>query len=177
MPSVQWGATNTAKLIFTPISSALANLPNGAGTIAILWKPGDWNADGAGLTNSAQNNWYHAHGVNGGQWYDDDGISATVSVSGRNPTNKWYATVVDWPSGGSPALERFHSIDLTAAGSWAHENSAGKWRQQGRAYYKWVVSHSQSDVFLLVVSAAAPESPNRTPAQTATRAIWEPFGT
>lgn len=130
MPSVQWGATNTAHFTFTPVSSALANLPNGAGTIAILWKPptAATAQDGAGLTDSgnpAPTNWYHmiSNGT-GAKWTDDDGTGLVVVTTGAPNGTDWFITVVDWPAGGA-ALERFHSVDQTTAGAWVHSNSTG----------------------------------------------------
>lgn len=125
MPSVQWGATTTAKLVFVA-SAALKNLPNGAGTIAILWKPllTASGSDGAGLTdNGAPGAWYHAHGITTSKWYDDDGVATIVNTTAPTAGN-WHVSVVTWPAGAA-ALERFHWQDITAAGAWTHENSTG----------------------------------------------------
>lgn len=127
MPSVQWGATATSHFVWTPISAALANFPNGAGTTAILWKPTSASSvDGTALTDSGNpspTNWYHGANVTTGLWYDDDGTNIITPSNGQNATD-WFIEVVDHPSGAA-ALERFHSVDMTTAAAWVHSNSTG----------------------------------------------------
>ena len=121
MPSVQWGSTNSAALVFTPISAALGALSAAGGSLAILWQPTS-PSDGAGLLNTGGTTWHHALQM-ASHLIDDDGVVA-VNAPTNVTTAHWFISVVDWPTNASPALERFHWIDLTAAGAWGHENSA-----------------------------------------------------
>jgi hypothetical protein len=115
---------------FTPISAELANLPNGAATIAMLIRWGD-DAYGCELRNSAETNWYH--GMNrssANRLNDDDGLVGTGSTATTLTTqtasaDNYQISVVDWPSGGA-ALERFHwSATIGSAESWTHSDSTG----------------------------------------------------
>jgi hypothetical protein len=119
----------TDRKIFTPISSALANLPNGAGTMVVLIKrTAIGSTDWAGLTDSGLGNWYHTLGAGGtsGQLFDDDGLVGprTAGAFAPDNTTNWYWFAVDWPGTGA-ATERFHFRDQTGLGSWGHANTTG----------------------------------------------------
>src|SRR5262245_413662 len=118
--------------VFTPVSSALANLPNGAGTMIALFKQSSANGnDIFGLLNSGGTSWYHALGVtttgDGSNLWDDYGAATIVeSPSSHTDTTNWFMVAVDWAA--TAGAERFHKRNQTGSGagspgSWAHENS------------------------------------------------------
>lgn len=112
--------------VFTPISSALGALSNGAGTIIVLIRRTvDGGTDFAGLTNSAVSSWYHMLGIDNGDfvWDDDEGQVTPTATNGQDLTN-WWMYAVDWPTG-TAQTERFHWRDQTGGGagspgSWTH---------------------------------------------------------
>lgn len=124
---------------FTAISSALANLPNGAATMAALCRiPGPQgagaSADICGLTNSAHSNWYHTLSVSGAnaRGVDDDGqviIQSTNTTLGFNAqsssgANNYVIYAVTWTGGST--TERFHlSSNMGSAESWTHDVTTG----------------------------------------------------
>ena len=115
--------------VFTPISSALSNLPNGAGTIIALVRKTFTSSgqDVAGLQNSAATAWYHGlqHG-NDQSLADDDGITSTFTGASFtiNNTTDWMWIACDWPAGATGTTERYHYFNHTAGGSWSHQNSS-----------------------------------------------------
>jgi len=125
---------NNNSIRFNPVSSALANLPNGAGTIAVLVLNNNaTNRDWAGLNNnppSSVSEWYHGlaqdgtGGPNNNKLLDDDGlVGAWNATALATPNTEFWIAVVDWPSGAA-AKERFHwSSVLSAAESWTNEDS------------------------------------------------------
>lgn len=125
---------STANVLFTPISSALANLPNGAGTIAALVRIADGvDAQICELLNAAESAWYHGVGIgtynNDNEMSDDDGLTGPVfatSLSGDAAGAGNYRIVgLDWPTGAA-ALERAHvSSVIGGAETWTHLNSGG----------------------------------------------------
>lgn len=134
MASVQWGATNSAFLTFIA-SASLRNLPAGAGTIAIIWKPVQptEGCDGVAMTNTAAaaSTFYHSISmhVNGTQaWGDDCQAGAWVASTSAYTAltaGHWYVTVVGW-AGGAAAKDRWHWFDLSMsapADTWHHEDS------------------------------------------------------
>jgi hypothetical protein len=120
MATLHFGTTDFK--VFTPISSALNGLPNGAGTlIALFKKTVAADTDYCGLTNSASSAWYHALTQRGDDaLFDDDGLSGAqaTSASTDDATN-WWIYACDWPGGGA-AIERFHWRNQTSLGSWTH---------------------------------------------------------
>lgn len=116
--------TNFAQ--FNPVSSALANLPNAAGTIAaLIGKDAGINwVDAGGLTAgnaTSVSDWYHSIGSNSGSGFDDDGL---VGISGSLTAQiDWIIIAVSWPAGGA-AAERFHQVDQTTHGTWQHVNGS-----------------------------------------------------
>jgi hypothetical protein len=118
---------NTDRKVFTPISSALANLPNGAGTYVVLSKLGGaTGADLTGLTASSATDWYHTLGPYGTTpfaLWDDDGSSSPHAVTGQTDTTNWKLYAVDWPAGGA-STERFHFRNQTTLSAWTHETSS-----------------------------------------------------
>lgn len=122
MPSIQVGATNAARIAFSPITAALGDLVSGAGTIAILWKPGTTaSGDGCALTNAGASVFNHSISIDTNVWADDDTarwIHAPATYGPANTTD-WYITVLDWPSG-TAQTERFHEVNLTASSAWRH---------------------------------------------------------
>lgn len=127
MATLRFGAGTDLK-VMTPISSALAGLPNGAGTMMVLMhKTATTGQDFVGLNNSTLTEWYHAlhAGADVTAPSDDDGLaaiqpSATVAFG----TTDWWWLAVDWPAGGA-SLERFHWRNHTTGGTWSNNNSAG----------------------------------------------------
>jgi hypothetical protein len=112
----------TDRKVFTPISSALANLPNGAGTVIVLiHKTTTGFADFCGLTNSAGSNWYHGLEYSASSALsDDDGVAFFQSGSlVTDDTTNWYWDAVDWAAGG-PSIEQFHTRNHTTGGAWSH---------------------------------------------------------
>jgi hypothetical protein len=115
----------TDRKVFTPVSTALANLPNGAGTIiALIHKSTTGVADFCGLTNSAQTNWYHGLEQSAaGALSDDDGLAFFQSGSLiTDDTTNWYWHAVDWASGAA-SIEAFHTRNHTSGGAWSHSNA------------------------------------------------------
>lgn len=118
----------TAFARFNPISSALNNLPNGAGSLAALIKKdvAGGGVDFGGLISPFAGgvvNWYHNIQFQGTRLSDDDGIVGTLETPTWSPTTDWYIVGVTWPAGGA-ALERFHRINQTTPAGWTHTNSA-----------------------------------------------------
>jgi len=116
---------------FNPISAALANLQNEAGTMVVLVRmdAGDAGNDViALLDNYPAASWYHGLGadVSTDQPYDDDGfvtVNCSISIPIGATANDFFIFVVDWPAGGA-ALERFHvSSKMGVAESWTHTDS------------------------------------------------------
>jgi hypothetical protein len=112
--------------VFTPISSALANLPNGAGTIVVLVRQTTAAGDMAGLLDSTGSTWYHALGVhnagNGNKLWDDDNTTILGITSQNTSLTDWKLFALDW--GAVAGVESFHFRDQTTLGSWTHENSS-----------------------------------------------------
>jgi hypothetical protein len=127
--TLNFSSTSSDKKVFTPISAALSNLPNGAGTMIVLHHKvaTGAGADYCGLLNSAASAWYHTLSQQFGPTVliDDDGLTGPVSSTTPtiDSTNWWWYTV-DWPAGAA-ALERFHYRNHTSGGSWTHSNSTG----------------------------------------------------
>lgn len=128
---VSTGNVGAGAGIFNPISSALNGLPNGAGTIAFLWREnsGVASADIGGLTTGTPttSDWYHALHIDTAKMTDDDGIAGSVETPVWSPSpqpSTWYIVGVAWPAGG-PALERHHHVNQQAPAGWTHSNSAG----------------------------------------------------
>lgn len=111
--------------VFTPVSSALANLPSGAGTIVALFKKTvlggiDLNA----LTDPTPGAWYHGLYI-GGTWSDDDGLALMSSTLGApDDITNWWVIGVDWAAGG-PSIERFHWRNQSTLGAWTHDPATG----------------------------------------------------
>lgn len=114
---------------FTPLSAALGDISNGAGTIALLMRLGGTPSGGedfAGVTNSTQSTYYHNFGIENHGWLGDDtgasgylhGTTAqSADASGAGNFRIW---VLDWPS--TAAAERVHwSSVISGAESWTHE--------------------------------------------------------
>jgi hypothetical protein len=122
--TLTFGATD--RKIFNPISSALANLPNGAGTMIVLVKKTVLGAtDYCGLLLGASSDWYHtlAHQAGDNLW-DDDGLAGVAaSAAATDDTTNWWFYAVDWPA--SAGTERWHWRNQTTLGSWTHSSSAG----------------------------------------------------
>jgi hypothetical protein len=117
-------STTSDRKVFTPISSALANLPNGAGTMIFLVKKTVIGAaDFGGLMLGASSDWYHVlWQFSGGALSDDDGqVGAASLATAPNDTTNWYLFAVDWPA--SAALETFHWRNQTTQSTWTHSNS------------------------------------------------------
>lgn len=123
---------STHAIEFTPISTSINNLPNGAGTLAALVRR-DSLADGddiCGLNNSTRTAFYMdlTSAVTTGFPGLDDGTSLLAPASGATPAgvtaNDFFILVGGWPSG--IATVRFHiSSTMGAAESWTHVNSTG----------------------------------------------------
>lgn len=127
MATLNFGTTD--RKVFTPVSSALANLPNGPGTMLVLVKtPNTANQDLVGLTNSGLTSWYHAFvlgdfsgpppGLTG---FGDDTINGVAGPAYPVSTTNWYLMAVDWGTG--DATERFHYRNQTGLSAWTHGNS------------------------------------------------------
>jgi len=122
---------------FTPISSALSNLPNGAGTIAALARRPNAGRGYLGLLqNSTNNDWFHglkapsAADPGDTQMFDDDGLVGSTSnnftggVPGGTTADDFYIAAVAWSTGTS--TERFHlSSTIGSAESWQHVDAGG----------------------------------------------------
>lgn len=138
--------STTDKKIFSPISSALANLPNGAGTMILLFKKGttatSW--DGTALQASGEADIYHGIGQAGGplKAWDDDGIVGVSSTaSAPDDTTNWWWQTLDW-AGGAAGLERMHWRNQTSGGTWTHSASTannGGMRTGPSAATAWMV--------------------------------------
>jgi hypothetical protein len=117
--------SGSQRATFTPISTALNGLPNGAGTIAALVKKDSAAAslDAGGLLNSANSDWYHALSLTDLRIFDDDGLTGPLETPTWSPGTDWYIIAVTWPAGGA-ALERFHHISQSSPAGWTHSNSA-----------------------------------------------------
>lgn len=129
MATLLFAASTQDKKVFTPVSSALNNLPNGAGTMIVFFKK---SAAGSGddfiaHMDSAGTNWYHAINQNtSNAVYDDDGmVLISNSVNTTDDTTNWWWYAVDWPSGASAATENFHTRNHTGGGSWTNNTSSG----------------------------------------------------
>lgn len=123
MATLHFGGTDFK--VFTPISAALANLPNGAGTMVVLVKTTTTGTqDLCGLLDSGGTQWYHAFCVTNisNHLGDDDGTSIVTSPTAQNDTTSWWLFAVDWPAGGS-ATERIHFRNQSTLGAWTHENT------------------------------------------------------
>jgi hypothetical protein len=112
---------------FNPVSSALANLPNGAGTIAALYAKdaSTGGVDLSGLVTGAAaspTDWYHSVSHQNAAGMDDDGLVVITSSLSTGTTTDWCVIAVTWPAGGA-AVERFHITDQTTHGAWQHANS------------------------------------------------------
>jgi hypothetical protein len=120
----------TDRKVFTPISSALANLPNAAGTIVVLTKKSVLGqVDFAGLTDSGPTNWYHSLSQDAVDLlWDDDGLAAAANLkassAATDDTTNWWLYAGDW-AGGAAGVERFHWRNQTTAGTWTHSPAAG----------------------------------------------------
>ena len=125
MATLENVSPGTAFATFTPISSALSGLPNGAGTIAALFnrQAALASQDVTALVNSALTNWYHSLTFLSDHLFDDDGIVGVNETPTWTTTTGWYIIVVTWPSGGA-ALDRFHHVYQTTPAGWTHSNSA-----------------------------------------------------
>jgi hypothetical protein len=134
MATLRYAAGTTQRTHFTPITTQLAALHQGAGTIAVLARLNDvtTNTHLAELGDATNpTNFYHSLDSTGaGSLFDDDNIvgststSTALAVAGAT-ADDFQILVVDWPAGGA-ALERFHaSGDIGAAESWTHSNSTG----------------------------------------------------
>lgn len=116
--------------VFTPISSALANLPNGPGTLIALVRNtavGATSDDVCGLLDSGGGNWYHSLLLGSGftasnALTDDDGLVGVNAGVTTSTGSDWFFYAIDWGTG--TATESGHSRDLTTGGSWTHANSA-----------------------------------------------------
>lgn len=120
---------------FNPISSQLATLPNGAGTMAALFQaaggtPGDicGLTDGSGTLHGAVN-WYHTLAYNattaGGvanSLFDDDGLVGISAPSTITLSTNWWLAVVSWGAG--TGVERFSWTNIASI-AWTHSNSSG----------------------------------------------------
>lgn len=119
--------------LFTPISSALANLPNGAGTIAVVARLGTAVSDYIVQLRGASSGYYHGMslGTAGatGDLDDDDGqtfntVNSNLATHSQSADN-YRILVGDWPAGGA-ALQRGHwSALFSAAESWTHQDTTG----------------------------------------------------
>jgi|SRR5215469_7066894 len=131
------GGSNANAVIFTPVSSALANLSNGAGTIAILMNmatiSGQPAQDFVGLTAPASASswtaWYHTlawKSVGGIGMADDDGQVGGNTTGGPNSGNwgtDWYICSVAWPSTPTGSMNELWSWSSATTPSWTHQNS------------------------------------------------------
>lgn len=117
--------------VFTPVSTALANLPNGAGTIVVLVKQTlAGGQDYCGLLDSTAANYYHGLVTTSSavapadRLMDDDGVASTRSTTTFASTTDWFLFAVDWPAGATAATPRFHWRDQTTLAAWSHENAS-----------------------------------------------------
>lgn len=116
-------STATQWAIFTPISAQLANLSNGAGTLAVLMQPGSTtDAAGIGLFNSADSVWYHDLTLWSGTLIDVDDPGNSQSPAVTVNTTNWWLFAVTWAGSGA-SVERFHYKNVTGGGAWTHVNS------------------------------------------------------
>ena len=167
------GATNTlaipqnATAIFNPISSQLANLPNAAGTIAVLFQavataPGTGDLTGLtdGSGSQSRSNWYHAITFNlfgGNELADDDGLIGPNSQTHITLTSThWWLFVVAWPAGAA-AVERMSYVDLSV-GTWTHINSdlnGGTRAGPSTTVGQWNIGSFQDENHAVVVGLSA----------------------
>lgn len=128
MATLHGDGGGSSYLRFTPISSVLNNLPNGAGTIAALYRRNTFTGtDICGLMNSTDSAWYHTLGHIGGSggndvvWDDDGLVGINESPTWAGAIDTWYISAVTWPAGGAQA-ERFHHINQQSPAGWTHSN-------------------------------------------------------
>lgn len=115
---------------FTPISTALSNVYNGAGTWAVLARVGD-QGDLLGLRNAGPGaTYYHTLSSQTPAVFDaDDGVVLIVASAGHAfqtaGAGNYKIVVGDWQAGAA-STERFHwSSLMSAAESWTHSSSSG----------------------------------------------------
>ncbi len=124
MATLAFAATD--RKVFTPISSTLANLQNGPGTMVVLVKKSATsNADYVGLTDSGPANWYGSvnHDLTDNLRCDRNHVYSQAATSATDDTTNWWLYAADWAGGGVAALDRFHWRNQTALGSWTHQPS------------------------------------------------------
>jgi len=165
MATLENVSPGTAFASFTPISSALNGLPNGAGTIAALInrQSATANQDMTGLVNTGLTNWYHTLTMLNDRLFSDDGIVGETETPTWVTTTGWYIIVVTWPSGGA-ALDRFHHVYQTTPAGWTHSNSAanngGNRAGPGTSNGAWRIgymadnNHTSSTYYALVAAWA-----------------------
>lgn len=164
MATLYNAAPGTNFATFNPVSAALANLPNGAGTIAALI--GKDNAIGTGdlcgLVAGAATlptDWFHALHSEDTRLSDDDGLVAQNETPTWSMTTNWYIMVVTWPAGGA-ALERYHHVNQTSPAGWTHSpsggNNGGNRAGPTTANGRWRIGHfgDESGSFGIALSAA-----------------------
>ena len=165
MATLENVSPGTAFGVFTPISSALNNLPNGAGTIAALFNRQSSTAaqDVTGLVTTSLSDWYHTLTFNTDRLFDDDGLVGLFETPTFSSTTGWYIIVVTWPAGGA-ALDRFHHVYQTTPAGWTHSpssannggNRAGPGTSSGafRIGYMGDNNHTSSSYIALVAAWA-----------------------
>jgi hypothetical protein len=111
---------------FTPISAAVANLPNGPGTLVALFKKTVvGSTDTVAVQSAGQADIFHslAHGGGPLKVLDDDGIVGPVSTTSvPDDTTNWWWNAVDWGSGA--AVERMHWRNQSTLAGWTHDPSS-----------------------------------------------------
>lgn len=132
MSVLAWDGVDDDSALFTPISSQLANLSNGAGTVAFIARVADANnGDLFGLFNSADEGFYRCL-----QMGDDDRLymyDPSTTTSSTANTLAWGAAgagsyrivVYDWPSGAAAPYRCHWSAPFSGAESWTHTAGSG----------------------------------------------------
>jgi hypothetical protein len=110
---------------FTPISSALASLHNGAGTVVILGhRTTAVNTDWCGLTDSGPSTWYMTLSQQDGPdklWSDTNHVAAVAAAGADSDATDWWWHAIDWPGGTATEATRWR--DHSTGGTWSRSDT------------------------------------------------------